>query len=52
MVNQCQKIQGATTQKLLSRMGYNQCIPSAVTYADMATTKEGAGGGGGGGGAS
>ena len=32
--NQCQKIQGVTTQKFLSKMGFNRCTPSAVTYAN------------------
>ena len=32
--NQCQKVQGATTQMFLSRMGFNRCLPSAVVYAN------------------
>ena len=31
---QCQKIQGVTTQKFLSTMGFNRCLPSAVVYAN------------------
>jgi hypothetical protein len=31
---QCEKIQSNTTQKFLSKMGFNKCTPSAITYAN------------------